>query len=446
MLARSARRPCPSRRSQHGLIVVFVAILAIVIFGFVGLAVDAAHIQSAGSQLQNAADAAALAAAAKVHLEGLTGGSLGTYAVTRKAATDIAVLNLAAEKTVTLKANASNDASGDVVVGFWNNEDHTFTPNLVLPNAVKVTARLSGDSAAGALPLTFGSMFGAATSDVERTAIASLDFEPNAFIHVLDPSGKGTLKLSGTADIQCAEGKVQVDSSNSCAIDFNGTPTLTAAKTTVHGGSCAASGCIQGPLVQNGPVEADPLADILPTTTDWNTVKAAMAKPLGATGAIAAAGVFTPGYYPKGLSINNSTTVTLLPGTYMFGDDLSMSGQTLLSGAGVTILMDKGAKVSVGGGASLVLTPPVAGPYEGLTVMFHRETTGGSVCSIGGGGAISFEGTLYCPKGEVDLGGTSGLQQFGQIVCWHLSCSGTPQITGDDIVPPKATGPVCLVQ
>jgi|KBSSwiStaDraftv2_1062776.scaffolds.fasta_scaffold25369_6 Flp pilus assembly protein TadG len=446
MLARSARRPCPSRRSQHGLIVVFVAILAIVIFGFVGLAVDAAHIQSAGSQLQNAADAAALAAAAKVHTEALAGGSLGTYVLTRKAATDIAVLNTAAEKTVTLKANSANDASGDVVVGTWDDATHTFIPTLVLPNAVKVTARLSGDSAAGALPLTFGAMFGVASSDVERSAIACLSYEPNAFIHVLDPSGKGTLKLSGTADIMCGDGKVQVDSSNSCAIDFNGTPTLTAAKTNVHGGSCAASGCIQGALVENGPVEADPLADILPTTTDWNAVKSAMAKPLGANGKINSAGVFTPGYYPKGLSITSSTTVTLLPGTYMFGDDLSMNAQTLLSGAGVTILMDKGAKISVSGGASLVLSPPDAGAYEGLTIMFHRETTGGSVCNIGGGGAISFEGTLYCPKGEVDLGGTSGVQKFGQIVCWHLSCSGTPEITGDDIVPPKATGPVCLVQ
>ena len=446
MLARSVRRPSPARRSQHGLIVVFVAVLAIVIFGFVGLAVDAAHIQSAGSQLQNAADAAALAAAAKVHAEGLTGGSLGTYVLTRKAATDIAVLNVAAEKPVALKTNTSNDAAGDVVIGRWDEELHIFTPTLVLPNAVKITARLSADSAAGALPLTFGSMFGVASSDVERSAIASLNYEPNAFLHVLDPSGKGTLKLSGTADIMVGDGKVQVDSSNGCAIDFNGTPTLTAAKTVVHGGSCAASGCIQGALIQNGPVEPDPLADILPTTTDWNTVKAAMAKPLGANGKIDSAGVFAPGYYPKGLSISSSTTVTLQPGTYMFGDDLSMNGQSLLTGAGVTILMDKGAKIDVGGGASIVLSPPDAGAYEGLTVMFHRQTTGGSVCNIGGLGSISFQGTLYCPVGEVELGGTSGVKQFGQIVCWHLSCSGTPEITGDDIVPPKALGPVCLVQ
>jgi len=446
MLARSAHRPSPARRSQRGLTVVFVAVVAIVIFGFVGLAVDAAHIQSAGNQLQNAADAAALAAAAKVHSEGLAGGSLGTYVLTRKAATDIAVLNVAGEKPVTLKANSSNDASGDVVVGRWDDEGHTFIPTLVLPNAVKVTARLSADSAAGALPLTFGAMFGVASSDVERSAIASLNYEPNPFIHVLDPSGKGTLKLSGTADIMVGDGKVQVDSSNSCAIDFNGTPTLTAAKTVVHGGSCAASGCIQGALIQNGPVEPDPLADILPTTLSWNAAKSAMAMPLGGNGKINSAGVFSPGYYPKGLSISSSTAVTLLPGTYMFGDDLSMTGQTLLTGAGVTILMDKGAKIDVGGGASIVLSPPSAGTYEGLTVMFHRQTTGGSVCSIGGLGSISLEGTLYCPAGEVDLGGTSGMKQYGQIVCWHLACSGTPEITGDDIVPPKATGPVCLVQ
>src|SRR5262245_38330143 len=305
------------RRGERGFMVVFVAILAILLLGFVGLAVDGTYVQSAGTQLQNAADAAALAAVAKLHNEVIAGGSGGFYTITRKAALDCANLNIAAEKAVVLNSNTSNASNGDVVVGIWTPENHTFTPSTVLPNAVKVTARCAGTES---LNLSFGAMFGVASSDVERTAIASVNYEPNAFIHVLDPTGKGTLKLSGTADIKCGDGKVQVDSSNSCAIDFNGTPTLTAMKTNVHGGSCAASGCIQGALVQNGPVEADPLADILPTTTAWNAEKAGMAKPLGASGKITSAGVFAPGYYPRGLSISSSTTVTLLPGTYMFGD------------------------------------------------------------------------------------------------------------------------------
>ena len=64
----------------------------------------------------------------------------------------------------------------------------------------------------------------------------------------------------------------------------------------------------------------------------------AMAAPLGANGQIVATATYEPGYYPKGISINNSVVVTLQPGTYMFGGDVSLGGQSLLAGAGVIVL------------------------------------------------------------------------------------------------------------
>jgi Flp pilus assembly protein TadG len=443
MLTTHRARATSARRGERGFMFILFAVFSVVIVGLVGLAVDSAHIQSAGMQLQNAADAAALAAARTVQVE----SSLNPlYTVTRKNAVDCAALNIAAEEAVILNANAANLSTGDIVVGHWSPSKHTFTPTIVSPNAVKVTTRLSQDSVAGPLDLTFGGMFGVLSSDVERSAIAAATVSPSVFLHVLDPTAKAALQMKGNAQLNVPAGAVLVNSSSSCAIDFNGNPVLAAAKTSVHGYTCVPGGGIQGELEENAEAQPDPLAHILPTVSDWNDLRTAMAQPLGPTGAILTSGIYVPGYYPAGLSINNSMVVTLLPGTYMFGGDVSLGGQTLVAGEGVTLLMDQDATFLALGGASLVLSPPTSGLFDGLTLMFHRQTTNDTACSIGGTGAISFDGTLYCPAGGVDLGGTGEVQKFGQIICNTLFCSGTPTITGDEIVPAKGAGPVCLVQ
>src|SRR6185436_2734240 len=98
---------------------------------------------------------------------------------------------------------------------------------------------------------------------------------------------------------------------------------------------------------------------------------------------------------PNGLSINNSTSVNLLPGSYMFGSDITMQGQSLLTGNGVTIFVDNGSTVRVLGGAGITLSPPASGTFKGLVLMCHRQTTDSKACSIGGNGSLSFQGSLY---------------------------------------------------
>src|SRR4029453_9353744 len=83
------------RRSERGAMILIVAILAVLVFGFIGLAVDSSHVASAAGQLQDAADAAALAATHSLAAEAPLGGSQGTYAVTRQKAIDVAAQNIA---------------------------------------------------------------------------------------------------------------------------------------------------------------------------------------------------------------------------------------------------------------------------------------------------------------------------------------------------------------
>src|SRR6187399_1752992 len=123
-MARTSRRR-PLRRGESGMIAVAVALMAVVILGFAGLALDTSHVQATGEQLQAAADAAALAGAAT--LSGETSPEGGSYTASRAAAVSVAAGNTAAATPVVLEPNAGNAASGDVVVVRWNAVTASFT-------------------------------------------------------------------------------------------------------------------------------------------------------------------------------------------------------------------------------------------------------------------------------------------------------------------------------
>ena len=433
-----------THHGERGFALVIVAVLALVILGFVGLAIDSAHVENAAQQLQTAADSAALAAAGKLSDESSALG--GSYPLTRAAAVTMASQNSAVGAAVAVDANAGNGSAGDVVVGLWDKTTKAFVPSTVSPNAVKVVARRTDGSTGGSLSLVFGGLFGAATGDVSRTSIATYSSASNPRIIVLDPSGAGALSMGGTTLLDAVGGSIQVNSSNACGIKLTGTSQLVSDGTNVHGHACVGGSSNVTNLNESTDVLADPLASILPTVGDWTTLRTGMSKPAGATGKISGTGSFAPGYYPKGLDVASGASVTLSSGTFMFGTTFSLNGTSVVTGAHVTILLDQDVTLTIGGGGSLILTPPSSGAFEGLTLMAHRSTTGAKVLLLGGNGVLSCEGTLYVPSGEINLSGTGGAQSFGQLVSSTLTASGTSDITGLHIVPgTEGGGSVFLV-
>ncbi len=91
------------KNSRRGIAVVWVAILGLVFIAFVGLASDTAHVYLASHQLQNAADAAALAGAGKVKL---------SAALAHEAAMLTAAANHANNQSVQLAPNLSARSPG----------------------------------------------------------------------------------------------------------------------------------------------------------------------------------------------------------------------------------------------------------------------------------------------------------------------------------------------
>jgi hypothetical protein len=196
----ASRRP-----RERGFILIFVAVIALVLIGLVGLALDGAWILSTSQQLRHAADAAALNGARYVKTD------IEPFDALRAAAMNVALANDAAKTDVQIESNAGNDPAGDIVVGFWDFPTRTFTPTATGPNAVRVRAHRTDANADGPLSLFFGPVFGKDQSDVGVMSTAVLAPPLPPLILILDPDKVGALRINGTNSLTVSNGRVHAN-------------------------------------------------------------------------------------------------------------------------------------------------------------------------------------------------------------------------------------------
>lgn len=139
-------RPTRPRRPDSGVIAILAILLVPVLLAFLGLVINMGHLSLARAQLQNAADAASLAAA--FELNGTEAG------LTR--ARDVALSFASAHSTtggesISLNRNDINDSTGDIVLGFYDRTTRSFSiPDPLEPMSVNaVVVRSYRDGASG---------------------------------------------------------------------------------------------------------------------------------------------------------------------------------------------------------------------------------------------------------------------------------------------------------
>lgn len=157
----------PSRNPglRGGVIIVLAAILLVAVFGFVSFTVDIGYITVVRSQLQSAADAAALGSAQDIPVGATT---------VRNAAKELAKLNDAAGQPVLLD-------DSDIELGYFDFDTKSFIVDPNQANAVRVTARADDQQ------LFFAPIIGHDTADIQARSIAMLN--PRDIVFVVDLSG-----------------------------------------------------------------------------------------------------------------------------------------------------------------------------------------------------------------------------------------------------------------
>ncbi len=220
-------------RDESGAVAIITAICLMVLLGFVALVVDVGHIKAVRNELQNAADASALAGTRALFdvpvqpgelLIPVTGPPNCALGVSRAQNT----INQGDTQNLTILTT-------DIQTGNWNWQTNTFTPstNCVLEtlgvpgvNAVRVTARK--DTLANS-PLNnwFARIWGIDTTNVIATATASVGYLSSAPGGIIAIDKDWLLQLTGCADtpgsmdwFQCVLNWIKKNSSSTQSLNF----------------------------------------------------------------------------------------------------------------------------------------------------------------------------------------------------------------------------------
>ena len=149
---------------------VLAAVMIVVLLGLIAFAVDLGYIMLARTQLQVAADSAAMAGAANMG---------GEFPEVLAAARQYAGYHVAAGKSVEL-------APSHVELGLWDSDSRTFSPSAEMGNAVRVTARRDASSG-GEATLFFARVLGSSSFSMSASAVAMAN--PRDIAFVVDLSG-----------------------------------------------------------------------------------------------------------------------------------------------------------------------------------------------------------------------------------------------------------------
>lgn len=170
-------------KNRRGIAVVYLALLLFALVGIAALTIDVGYFYVVKNQLQNAADAAALAGAANLNGGSLNIAAFDYHSSARRTAWRIACENSAAGKVhvflvedsancsslPTNDLNNNNDKNGDIVLGSWD-KLNGFTPwestNQIPISAVQVKTNASG------LGTFFGNIFNVSQVNISSIAVA----------------------------------------------------------------------------------------------------------------------------------------------------------------------------------------------------------------------------------------------------------------------------------
>jgi len=405
-------------------------------FGVVGLVSDVGYVYYRKQNAQAAAQAAAIAAAQQAFALGgiqpicnasvLCNSYPGVYtcpsAVAPPGSNNFEVACLYAKANgysgsqVTLEGGTTTPREGVAHLTYW------------------VTARVSET-----LPLLFSAALGGHNTTL--TARATAAFVPptgSGCVYVIAPTGT-SLTVSGGAQVNSSCG-VWDDSSDSNAVNLNGlntSITTTGGATTQIVGASPGYTCGGGNLTCISPApitgavnSGDPLAQLPAPTNPSNCTAVPAMSPHSTTTVHNPTGTVM---FCNDVSVSNSEELDLDPGTYIFtgcgGSGIKVSGQGTLNGSGVFLYFEGNCTPNFAAGATVTLSAPTAGPYDGILMFQARNDSVGA--SLTGGGAQLLTGIVYFPNTLLQYTGGTTSTSTGQqatIIAYNLQFTGTSYI------------------
>lgn len=394
------------RNRRGNALVIFGAALPLVV-GSAGLATDTIQWALWKRQLQRTADSAALA---------------GVYALTQ-------------DKSATAAADRDLAVNSHVGIAFTSKSIEpppTSGPYVGDATAVRVTLSIQKK-------LGFSGLFLASTPTITATATAKLVDQDKYCVVALKKTGIA-LEIGGSADVRMGCGAISNSTHPTDSVDVDGGAHYFKADPVASAGGT--------PAAINGVTDLDPWSPPLP---DPFAGKYSTTVPSGLNctnsnhpSKVNANGSMKPGCY-NNFNISNGTTV-LSPGVYYLNNaNLSLNGNQIVVGTGVTIVLTgtSPGSITMNGNSALDLTAPTdstCGTFNGTDSCAYKKmlliqaanASADNANTINGNNLTALDGALYFPKGALTFTGSSSQStKCAMVVGYTVSFTGNTNIQND---------------
>jgi hypothetical protein len=430
---------------------VLIALASIVLFGFVGLAIDGSAKFSDRRHAQNAADTAALAAAlAKVNA--LTAGKADGTACPPPSGlpSDVCadLINAGSARAISNGFGADISKStveiySPPISGYYSGNSEYV--QVIITSHVKTTImRVLGiqqtDNIVSAVAYT---KKGGNLAD--GAMVISYDPSPNCSSGV--GSGGGSVDVSGNSTVNLIGGGIFLNSDEVCGFAIPNCANL-----NITSGSITSAATVdnidQDGCTTTAPENLNPdKAVVIPDEVYFPDVppacsqlSSAYADPLDPNPLNPDTYYINPGYYTdfpqsniNGNIVGNRHHIIMNPGVYCVGSDFHWNGNTFDSldgSSGVTIYLKSGVDFDLSIHSPITLNAPTSGDYQGYLIIQEGTHTSHGSCQITGGTHLEMEGLIFAPYCNITVNGGSDptAEINAQLIGWDISITGNAVI------------------
>lgn len=357
----------PNLNDTSGQILIIAAVSFSMLLGFMALAIDSGLLYRSKRNLQIAADAAATAGA----LDYLYNSSASSAAAAAKAASS---------------QNGFTDGSSGVTVAV--NDPPSSGPNASSAAFVEVVVSKP-------ITMSFMSIFGFSTVTVKARAVAGVPAVGDTCVWVMANSG-ASMNLQGSYDIEAPGCGIYVNSPADNAFSTTGNGgTVNTKFLDVVGNSPPSHQTSPTPATINASPRKSPWGNLSGPTPSNGQCTTVDSTTTSITGTITGPGFGYATCYTNAVTISNAT---LGPGTYVFENGLTLSGTVNVNSGTLDVYSGTFSQ----GNATLNITAPTSGTYDGIAVMQPSTNTNQLQVQFGSSNQ-TLDGYIYAPGAQVYL-------------------------------------------
>lgn len=397
-------------RDRRGNALIIAGAALPLLVGSAGLAVDTIQWTMWKRQLQRAADSAAFA---------------GVYAKVEN--ND----NMSAAQAVDGDLAKHNSTGIQLVSGY---PQVSYPTSAGYTKAVQVTIAVRKS-------LSFSSLFLSAAPTITATGAAAL-FDDGSYCVVALAETGSALIIGGSSDVNMGCGAISNSTDPTSAVGVNGNAhNFVADPVAAVGGMPSSINGVTDLQPYNIAMD-DPYAGLstsVPAGMSCTNFNSHIVNNGGNPNSGNDNGVIdlTPGCFSTFTPGNN--TYNLQPGVYYLNNtNLNLSGQTQLTGDGVTIILTgtNPGSVTMNGNSSMSLSAPEDGPYANMVLIQAPGATTGNNNTINGNNNTMLDGAIYFPRGDITFTGSSAAStQCAMVVGYTVEFTGSTNIQNELVRP-----------